>query len=73
MPMLILHKGKQVSQSVGYLVQCATSSLLGESGKEERKEEKSLSNGAERWRPPARPSARYGDVLVNNACIGDSV
>ena len=51
-----------------YLVKCATSSgLLGELGKEGRKEgtgkeEKSLSNGAE-----------AGDVLVNNACIGDSV
>ena len=55
-----------------YLVKCATSSgLLGELGKEKEgtagKEEKSLSNGAERGGREA------GDVLVNNACIGDSV
>ena len=41
---------------------------IGEGRKEGTgKEEKSLSNGAERGGREA------GDVLVNNACIGDSV
>ena len=56
-----------------YLVKCATSSgLLGELGKEGRREQGRKKSPSQTERN-AKGGREAGDVLVNNACIGDSV